>query len=155
MTDAEFDALLKAAQGRQTRKKPSPGKRFGELLRFLRLTGARPGEAGNLQWDNVDCDAGVIVLPKHKTVRTQRVPKPRVIVADSHRRHRDHAFTGWWLFEGAVGLGFLLGPVLSPSICRNPRQLNKASVSVPSSNDTVRPSAASLLVREHRPAPVE
>ncbi len=80
MTDAEFERLLKAAEGKQTKKKPTPGERFCELLRFLRLTGARPGEAAALTWDQVDCEAGLIVLPKHKTSRTQRQPKPRVIV---------------------------------------------------------------------------
>lgn len=80
MTDEEFDTLLKAALGRKTKKYPSPGERFIELLRFLRLTGARPGEASQLRWENVDCEAGVITIHKHKTSRVQRIPKPRVVV---------------------------------------------------------------------------
>jgi integrase len=98
MTDAEFEALLVAADGRrkpaadrypsgrkvcpsdQKRRKPtSAADRFRELLRFLRLTGARPGEAANLEWSHIDLDAAVIVLTVHKTSRTQRAPKPRVI----------------------------------------------------------------------------
>ncbi len=83
MTDDEFQKLLAAAAGRATRKKPTPGDRFVELLRFLRLTGARPGEASYLRWEHVDCAAGLVTLPKHKTSRTQRVPKPRVIALDA------------------------------------------------------------------------
>jgi len=79
MTDAEFDLLLSASRGRQTTRRPSPGERFGELLRFLRLTGARPGEASKLEWSMVDCAQAVVILAEHKTSRTQRVPKPRVI----------------------------------------------------------------------------
>src|SRR5262249_52715200 len=98
ITDAEFDALLVAADGRRKgavdrypsgrkvcpsdrnrRKTVSAADRFRELLRFLRLTGARPGEASHLEWSHIDLDAAVIVLVKHKTSRTQRTPKPRVI----------------------------------------------------------------------------
>ena len=99
MTDEEFDALLKAADAgsrkptanrypsgrkvcpsdRNRRKGPSAADRFRELLRFLRLTGARPGEASHLEWSHIDLDAAVIVLTVHKTSRTQRQPKPRVI----------------------------------------------------------------------------
>jgi integrase len=97
MTDAEFDALLVTAErptktidrypsgrkvcpsDRNRRKGPSAADRFREILRFLRLTGARPGEAAKLQWDNIDLAAGLIVLTTHKTSKTQRTPKPRVI----------------------------------------------------------------------------
>jgi integrase len=33
----------------------------------------------DLTWDDVDLDGGVIVLKKHKTIRTQRTPRPRII----------------------------------------------------------------------------
>ncbi len=98
MTDAEFDALLKAAgsrrkvaenrypsgrkvcpSDRKRRQGPTAADRFRELLRFLRLTGARPGEAAKLEWSHIDLTVAVIVLPIHKTSRTQRTPKPRVI----------------------------------------------------------------------------
>ncbi len=79
MTDAEFEALLLACEGRKTKKPPSPADRFRELLRFLRFTGARPCEASRLRWDQVDCDHAVIVLEQHKTSRTQRAPRPRII----------------------------------------------------------------------------
>src|SRR4051812_15846690 len=47
---------------------------------ILRLTGARPGEAAELEWSHIDFDAAVIVLADHKTSRTQRAPKPRMIL---------------------------------------------------------------------------
>jgi integrase len=83
MTDDEFDRLVAAAQGRKVKVGPNPGDRFVEFLRFLRLTGSRPCEARKLRWDDINLDAAVIVLTKHKTSRTQRVPKPRVISLDA------------------------------------------------------------------------
>src|SRR5205807_10500646 len=79
MTDQEFEPLLAACEGRKTRRSPSPADRSRELLRFLRYTGARPCEACRLRWDQVDCDNAVIVIERHKTSRTHRVPRPRVI----------------------------------------------------------------------------
>lgn len=83
MNDDEFERLVTAAQGRETKVKPNPGDRFVEFLRFLRLTGARPCEASQLRWTDINLDAAVIVLTKHKTAKTQRVPKPRVIPLDT------------------------------------------------------------------------
>jgi integrase len=98
MTDQEFEALLLAVENprkkatdrypggrkvcpsdRNRHKGPSAADRFRELLRFLRLTGARPGEAAKLEWSHIDLDAAVIIFTIHKTSRTQRTPKPRVI----------------------------------------------------------------------------
>jgi len=87
MTEAEFRALLRAtAPERPTGKKrikrrqrPTPGERFRQVLFFLRYTGARPGEMAALTWDDVNLDNAVIVLRQHKTARTQRTPRPRVI----------------------------------------------------------------------------
>src|SRR5262249_52491866 len=93
LTDEEFQALLRATSAwpkRQRYKKPRPsdlkrrqrpsaGARFRQLLVLLRYTGARPGEASNLEWDDIDRDKAAIVLHEHKTSRTQRVKKPRVI----------------------------------------------------------------------------
>jgi integrase len=98
MTDAEFEALLLAAESsrkptverypggrkvcpsdRKRRQGTSAADRFRELLRFLRLTGARPGEAAKLEWEHIDLGAAVIVLTVHKTSRTQKTKKPRVI----------------------------------------------------------------------------
>jgi integrase len=49
------------------------------LLCFLRFSGARPGEMAAVTWPTIDLERRVVVLEKHKTARTQRVPRPRVI----------------------------------------------------------------------------
>ncbi len=82
MTDDEFEKLLAAIEGKKFKNGPSPADRFREMLTFLRHTGARPGEASALKWDQVDLAAGCALLREHKTAKTQRVPKPRVIVFD-------------------------------------------------------------------------
>lgn len=82
MTDEEFEKLVVAIEGRKFKNGPSPADRFREILTFLRHTGARPGEASALKWENVTLATGVALLHEHKTARTQRVPKPRVIVFD-------------------------------------------------------------------------
>ncbi|HEY1599551.1 MAG TPA: tyrosine-type recombinase/integrase [Pirellulales bacterium] len=90
MTEVEFKSLLKTI-GRRSR--------IGELLRFVALTGCRSGEARLLRWREVDLHSSVACLSKHKTARTLREPKPRVIrlVADAVkllnqiRRRNDHA----------------------------------------------------------------
>jgi integrase len=79
MTDDEFEKLVAAAKGRATKKKPTPGERFVELMTFLRLSGARTCEAGRLRWSDIDLENAVIVLRRHKTTSMQREPKPRVI----------------------------------------------------------------------------
>ena len=78
----EFQALLRATRGKVYKKRPSPGARFRQILIFLWYTGCRPHEASELTWDDVNFDDEVIVLKEHKTVRTQRIPRPRVIPLD-------------------------------------------------------------------------
>jgi integrase len=46
---------------------------------FLKLTGARPSELRELEWSDIHLERCVIVLTRHKTIRTQRRPRPRVI----------------------------------------------------------------------------
>ncbi len=77
MTDQEFEKLLQLAMAstRATLAK----ERLREILTFLRITGARPGEAYKLEWSHIDLEKAVIVLTEHKTSRTQRQPRPRVI----------------------------------------------------------------------------
>jgi integrase len=82
VTDQEFQKLLRATAGQKSRKRPSPGARFRQVLIFLRFTGCRPKELCQLEWSNVDLDGGVIVLQTHKTTRTQRTPRPRIIALD-------------------------------------------------------------------------
>jgi len=78
MTPDEFRAILRTTAGFYKRR-PTPGARFRQVLMFLWLTGCRPSEAAKLRWKEIDLDAGVITLQKHKTLRSQRKPKPRVI----------------------------------------------------------------------------
>jgi integrase len=83
LTNEEFRSLLRATNGPPRdwkRKRPTTGARCRQVLLFLRYTGARPCEMSRLTWDEVDLAAGVIILRQHKTSRTQRTPKPRVIV---------------------------------------------------------------------------
>ncbi len=78
MTEEEFRAILRTTAG-YYRKRPTPGARFRQILFFLWFTGCRPKEASMLRWKEIDLDAGIITIQKHKTVRAQKKPKPRVI----------------------------------------------------------------------------
>jgi integrase/recombinase XerD len=88
---------------------PMEEKHFGMLLRnarpyvrrvliFLRWTGARPCEMAATEWSFIDFDRGAIILHKHKTARTQKRFKPRIILLHPVvlklliwiRRHQPH-----------------------------------------------------------------
>src|SRR5262249_17988116 len=96
MTDAEFSAILRHTTIRKKRKpaigrypsgrkvcpsdrrrraRPSPAARFRQVLIFLRFTGCRPGELRNLEWGDVDLEAGELVLRRHKTSRKTKKPR--------------------------------------------------------------------------------
>jgi integrase len=93
LTDEEFQGLLRATSTWVKRKRyqhprnsdvkrrhrPSAGARFRELLVFLRFTGARPCEASCLEWEHIDLENALIRFTHHKTSKTQKVKKPRVI----------------------------------------------------------------------------
>jgi integrase len=68
MTDEEWLALMRHS-----------GAHFRRVLLVLRVTSLRPGELRALTWANVDWQNGRFVLHRHKTSRTQRVRKPRVV----------------------------------------------------------------------------
>ena len=78
MTPEVFHAILRARRS-HGRKLPTPAHRFRKVLIFLYLTGYRPGEAAKLRWEHINFKLNIIVLADHKTARTQRVPRPRVI----------------------------------------------------------------------------
>ncbi|MBX9790527.1 MAG: tyrosine-type recombinase/integrase [Pirellulales bacterium] len=71
MTDVEFNALLKNA-GRDSR--------LGEALQFMAATGCRPCELRRLSWSEVDLESGLATIVQHKTSRTRKDRKPRLIV---------------------------------------------------------------------------
>jgi integrase len=52
---------------------------FRQVLLFLRLTGIRPGELLRLTWNQVDFDNHVLVIRKHKSRRTAKLKKPRIV----------------------------------------------------------------------------
>ncbi len=52
---------------------------FRQVLLFLRLTGIRPGEFSRLLWKQVDFANHVLVIRLHKSRRTAKSKKPRII----------------------------------------------------------------------------
>jgi integrase len=69
MTDEEFQALLRH----------STDSRFRQILIALRYTSARPGEVRNLTWAQVDWVNHRWVIHRHKSSRTAKVSKPKII----------------------------------------------------------------------------
>jgi integrase/recombinase XerC len=49
--------------------------RAGRILRFIAGTGCRPSEACGLEWAHVHLDAGVCILPMHKTAAKTGAPR--------------------------------------------------------------------------------
>ncbi|MGD9644335.1 MAG: tyrosine-type recombinase/integrase [Pirellulales bacterium] len=70
ITRDEFQSLLRA-----TARNPA----FRRFLIALRRTGCRPKELRTLTWSMVDLEQGLWILPKHKTITTQKHPRPRII----------------------------------------------------------------------------
>ncbi len=72
---------------RKTREKhrghERPFQRFDRLtvlmLQFLRLTGARPGEACALQWDDIHWKDEIAVIPHERHKTGKRTGRPRII----------------------------------------------------------------------------
>lgn len=79
MTESEFRAIMRVSGGKGRKTKPTPGGRFRQVLVFLWYTGCRPGEAAKLRWKDIDFEQSLIILQEHKTIRTQKTPRPRVI----------------------------------------------------------------------------
>lgn len=69
VSEVEFRSLLRS----------SPAV-FRRVLIFLALTGSRPCELRIVRWSDLDLDRGAIVLRKHKTARSLKTPRPRVII---------------------------------------------------------------------------
>jgi integrase/recombinase XerD len=79
MTEREFQAILRVSGGKGRKTKPTPGARFRQILTFLWYTGCRPCEATKLRWIDIDFERALIVLQEHKTIRTQKRPRPRIV----------------------------------------------------------------------------
>lgn len=69
ITPQEFRALLRH----------STDAEWKQFLVAMRLTGSRPSEMRYLTWDMVKWEHSVLVIQKHKTQRTTKNPKPRII----------------------------------------------------------------------------
>ena len=70
--DDEFQSLLRVA-----------GARFKQILIFMDHVGCRTCEVRELRWDQIDWSGAVAVQKKHKTARTARVRRDRVLYLDS------------------------------------------------------------------------
>jgi integrase len=74
ITEEEFQLLLDACGKTQIRLR--------EILLFCYHTGARPAEVRAARWTDLDLETGRITLKHHKTSRTQKVKKARIILLD-------------------------------------------------------------------------
>jgi integrase len=68
IAEADFRSLLRA----------SPPELRRPLL-FMTWTGGRPCEVCSMTWDQIDCNAGVVIQKKHKTAKSRRDKAPRQI----------------------------------------------------------------------------
>lgn len=53
---------------------------FRRFIYFLVWTGCRPGEAREIEWDNIDWGRSCVMLKLHKTATTTARQKPRTII---------------------------------------------------------------------------
>lgn len=53
---------------------------FRRVLIMLRWAGVRPGELRAIEWAFLDLERGLIILQRHKTARSRKDRKPRIIV---------------------------------------------------------------------------
>jgi integrase len=68
-TEAEFQAMLRASDAL-----------FRRPLVFMRAVGCRPGQMASVEWEWIEWDLGIIVVPKHKHKAGKRTKKPLVII---------------------------------------------------------------------------
>lgn len=79
MENSEFRKIwAQARRGKQSGLWKDSGRRFREMLLFMKLTGARPKEVRDLRWDGIDLDRDLAVLKHHKT--SHKTDAPRVIL---------------------------------------------------------------------------
>lgn len=114
-TEEEFQALLRHCSS----------EAFRDVLVVMRGTGARPQDVYSLEWSMVDWENGMWVVHKHKTSRTARQPKPRVIpmndVVEQVLRKRAEMFGT----SGRVFLNAKQKPWTKDLLCQSMRRLRE------------------------------
>lgn len=86
MTRAQFQSLLRSSNTCTLlvwETRPTSAARFKQFLLFMWQTGCRTSEARELRWSNIEWKHSRAVLHQHKTCRTLRNPRPRIIHLDS------------------------------------------------------------------------
>jgi integrase len=83
---------------------------YGRIVKLLTLTGCRRAEIGNLRWDEIDLENGVLTIlgsrTKNRRTLSLVLPKPALDILHSIRRHDGpcifgdpgHGFTSWGVF---------------------------------------------------------
>jgi integrase len=83
---------------------------FGRVVKLLILTGCRRAEIGNLRWDEVDLENGVLTIPgsrtKNRRTLTLTLPEPALGILRAIPHHDGpcvfgkpgHGFTSWGVF---------------------------------------------------------
>lgn len=83
---------------------------FGRIVKVLLLTGCRRAEIGNLQWDEIDLENGLLTIPgsrtKNRRTLTLTLPEPAYGILRAIPRHGGpcvfgkpgHGFTSWGVF---------------------------------------------------------
>jgi integrase len=69
--DLDTGAIIKALDTFATKR----ARRAGRILRFIAETGCRPSEACHLEWQHVQLDRLVCILPEHKTAESTGQPR--------------------------------------------------------------------------------
>jgi integrase len=83
LTDDELKVVWRAAEGHE----------LGSIVQLLILTGQRRAEVGNMEWSELDLDAGLWTLPREraKNGRRHEIPLSRQAVAILRRTPRTDA----------------------------------------------------------------
>jgi integrase len=78
MSGSEFRRIWgQSRHGKKTGRWRTAGRRYREVLFFIRLTGARPKEVRDLLWTEIDAARGLARIQRHKTSKKTR--KERII----------------------------------------------------------------------------
>lgn len=92
LTEQELRALFQALQEEQNRS-------AANAIAFLAATGARRGEALGAQWEHIDHDRRLWMVPRAKSGRRRYIPLSDAALAILQRQHS--TAIGPWVFPGA------------------------------------------------------